>query len=358
MCRIDALVPWVLAPCTLLAACACAAGRADNEVPDATGPQVMGWVPAYGIEASLQALEALPATGRALTRIGLQFWNPGPDGRTLVFAPVDTTGRPVSRDDVERLLGWARAHRVQTFLTVYNNSQVINRWDWPMARRAFVDHRDEFIAAIVATVDAWHFEGVDVDFEGEGDFEADRPAYAAFVRALSAALKARGKRLTIDSFHSPCDNAPNMRWWADWRGQVDAIHTMGYADLYEGSTQSFRPEGKPVCENGAALFRYSWQLQYGLRAGYRRDQIVMGMPTWIDTWGSGGLGTSAADHLREVRALGAGVALWDLQLQSPGWARASTWEAVRAIRHPAPTGTELAGSHQARDRWTATRHAP
>jgi hypothetical protein len=359
-CRIDALASWLFVPCALLAACGCGAtttARGPAEVPDTPGPQVMGWVPAYGIEQSLQSLEALPGMGRALTRIGLQFWNPGPDGRTLVFAPVDASGRPVSPADVERLQRWARAHRVQTFLTVYNNSQVINRWDWPMARRAFVDHRDEFVAAIVAAVDTWHFEGVDVDFEGEGDFEADRASYAAFVAALSTALKARGKRLTVDSFHSPCDNAPNMRWWADWRGQVDAIHTMGYADLYEGSTQSFKPEGKPVCENGAALFRYSWQLQYGLQAGYRRDQIVMGMPTWVDAWGSGGLGTTAADHLREVRALGAGVALWDLQLQAPGWSRASTWEAVRAVRHPAAAAPELAGGRVARVPMMASQRA-
>jgi hypothetical protein len=357
ICRIDVPGAWVLAPCVLLAACACeAAGRPDADVPDASGPPVMGWVPAYGIEPSLQALEALPAMGHALTRIGLQFWNPAPDGRSLVLAPVDTTGRPVSAADIERLQRWARAHRVQTFLTVYNNSQVINRWDWPLARRAFADHRDEFVAAIVATAEAWHFEGVDVDLEGEGDFEADRAAFASFIRALSTALKAHGKRLTVDSFHSPCDNAPNMRWWADWRGQVDAIHTMGYADLYEGSTQTFTPEGKPVCENGAALFRYSWQLQYGLQAGYRREQIVMGMPTWVDTWGSGGFGPSAADHLREVRALGAGVALWDLQLQAPGWTRASTWEAVQGVRHPvAPTA--LAGGRAGHDHLMASQRS-
>jgi hypothetical protein len=295
--------------------------------------------------------------GRALTRIGLQFWNPGPDGRTVVLAPVDSTGRPVSPADIERLHRWARTHRVQTFLTVYNNSQVINRWDWPMARRAFVDHRDEFVAALVAAVEAWSLEGVDVDFEGEGDFEADRPAYAAFVRELSAALRAHGKHLTIDSFHSPCDNAPNMSWWADWRGQVDAIHTMGYADLYEGSTQSFTPEGKPVCEGGATLFRYSWQLQYGLQAGYRREQIVMGMPTWIDSWGSGGLGASAVDHLREVRALGVGVALWDLQLQAPGWERAATWEAVQAVRRPVAPSSEFAGARTSRDRMLASQRS-
>jgi hypothetical protein len=125
-----------------------------------------------------------------------------------------------------------------------------------------------------------------------------------------------------------------MRWWADWAGQVAAVHSMGYADLYEGSRETFQPEGKPVCENGATLFRYSWQLDYGVRAGYRRDQIVMGMPTWVDRWGSGGMGPTVVDHLREVRALGAGVGLWDLQLQAAGWTKPQTWEAVAALHHP------------------------
>ncbi len=122
-------------------------------------------------------------------------------------------------------------------------------------------------------------------------------------------------------------------------GDVATIHSMGYEDLYEGSKASFTPEGKPVCEGGAALFRYSWQIDFGLKAGYRRDQLVMGMPTWVDTWGSGGIGPGVVDHLREVRALGAGVGLWDMQLAAPGWARPATWEAVQALRRP---GTALA----------------
>ena len=322
------------------AACAVAFGACGALAQPANlgaGPQVMGWVPAYGIDAATKALETTPGIAQAMTRIGLQFWNPGPDGRTVVLAPVDAHGKPVNAADITRLVQWARAHGVQPLLTVYNNSQVIDRWDWPLARRAFVDHRDEFVAALVAAADAWRLDGVDLDFEGEGDFDADRAAYAAFVRALATALKAHGKLLTVDSFHSPCANAPNMRWWADWVGQVATIHSMGYADLYEGSQQTFTPEGKPVCENGAALFRYSWQLDYGMRAGYRRDQIVMGMPTWIDSWGSGGLGPSIADHLREVRALGAGIGLWDMQLQAPGWSRPATWDAVAALRRPGAT---------------------
>jgi len=344
-CLAPRVSPWLIAPGVLLAACAALAAKPVHDAPDA--PRVIGWVPAYGIEQSIKALSSTPAAGQALTRIGLQFWNPGPDGRTVVFAPVDSTGRPVRPEDVVRLRDWARAHRVQVFLTVYNNSQVINRWDWPLARRAFADHRDEFVAALVREVEAWQLDGVDVDLEGEGDFDADRAAYASFIRALSTALKAHGKRVTVDSFHSPCDNAPNMRWWADWLGAVDAIHTMGYADLYEGSQATFTPEGKPVCEGGAQLFRYSWQLRWGMQAGYRRDQIVMGMPTWIDSWGSGGYGPTAVDHLREVRALGASVALWDLQLQSPGWTKAATWDAVQAVRRPLVSGAPVAGSRSA-----------
>jgi len=308
---------------------------ANAQPGSAAGPQVMGWVPAYGIDASMKALAATPAIGQAMTRLGLQFWNPSNDGKGVVLAPVDATGKPVTAASVKLVAQWARAHNVQPLLTVYNNSQVVNRWDWQWARRAFAEHPDEFAAALVSAVDKWDLDGVDLDLEGEGDFTADRPAYAAFVHQLAAALKAKGKLLTVDSFHSPCDNAPNMRWWSDWVGDVATIHSMGYEDLYEGSNASFTPEGRPVCENGATLFRYSWQLDWGVKAGYRRDQIVMGMPTWVDSWGSGGIGPGVVDHLREVRALGGGVGLWDMQLSATGWNKPATWDAVQALRRPA-----------------------
>lgn len=299
----------------------------------APGPQVIGWVPPYALEASMRGLESNPAVGATLTRIGLQLWNPSADGKGLVFAPVDATGRQVTGADVIRFRDWARARGIEVLLTVYNNSQVIGKWDWALARGAFVGHRAAFIQALVAEMDKYGLDGIDLDLEGEGDFDADRAAYAAFVRDLSRVLRPRGKLLTIDSFHSPCTNAPNMSWWGDWKGQVDAIHSMGYTDLYEGSTELFTPANRPVCAGGAHLFKYSWQLQHGLKSGYRADQIVMGLPTWVDTWGTGGLGTDAASHLAEVRALGGGVGLWDLQLAAPGWIRPETWDAMRALRH-------------------------
>jgi hypothetical protein len=301
-------------------------------------PQVVGWVPPYAIEKAMHGLESTPGVGAGLTRLGLQFWNPSREGTGVVFAPIDETGKPVTGADVIRFRDWARARRIPVLLTVYNNSQVIGKWDWALASNAFALNRAAFTGALVAEMDKYGLDGIDLDLEGEGELTADRAAYALFVRELSKVLRARGKLLTIDSFHSPCANAPNMSWWADWKDQVDAIHSMGYADLYEGSTDAFTPPGGPACENGAPIFKYSWQLQYGLKAGYTAEQIVLGMPTWVDTWGRGGRGDGVVAHLREVQALGAGIALWDLQLEAPGWRSPATWEVVRELRDKPGTG--------------------
>lgn len=308
-------------------------------------PPVIGWVPPYAMEQAMQGLESSPGVAAGLTRLGLQFWNPSRDGKGVVFAPVDATGTPVTEADVRRFRDWARARRIPVLLTVYNNSQVLGKWDWVLARNAFVLNRAAFTRALVAEMERHGLDGIDLDLEGEGDLTADRKPYATFVRELSKVLRAKGKLLTIDSFHSPCMNAPNMSWWGDWKGQVDAIHSMGYADLYEGSTDTFTPPGRPVCEGGAPIFKYSWQLQHGLKAGYTAEQIVLGMPTWVDTWGRGGLGDGVAAHLREVQALGAGIALWDLQLEAPGWRAPQTWDAVKALREQPGTGWQQLEKH-------------
>ena len=306
--------------------------QADSRV------HVVGWIPAYGIEKSREALNADPAIAQGLTRIGLQFWNPSADGKSLVFAPVDESGKLVTENQVREIAAWAKERKIQVLLTVYNNSQVMKKWDWTLARRAFADHPKHFASVLIQEMKKYDLDGIDLDLEGEGHLDSDRKAYAAFVASLSRQLRQQGKFLTVDSFHSPCVNAPNMSWWPDWRGKVDAIHSMGYQDLYEGSVATFTPEGGQVCENGAAMFKYSWQLQYGLQAGYQKHQIVMGFPTWLDTWGDGdqvaqgGIGAGVLDHIQEAKKLGVGMALWDLQLAAPKWRQAETWKAIQALR--------------------------
>lgn len=324
MKKISAILAWPL----LLAPAAHAAGETNT-------PEVIGWVPPYALEASAFGVNANPKIGKALTHLGLQFWNPSADGTGVVLAPVDKSGKQVEPDSVARFRDWAQARGIKVLLTVYNNSQVIGKWDWDLARRAFQDQRHVFVDALVAEMDKYKLDGIDVDLEGDSDHENDRAAYADFIKELSGVLHAKHKLLTVDTFHSPCANAPNMSWWTDWAGKADAIHSMGYQDLYEESEDSFTPSGKPICENGAHVFKYSWQLQYGLKSGYRIDQIVLGMPTWIDKWGKQGKETDTVAHIKSVQQLGGGIALWDMQLGAPGWKTDATWDAIIALRqHP------------------------
>ena len=295
-------------------------------------PQVMAWVPAYGMATSMEAIESNSKLGEGLTRLGLQLWNPSPDGRSVVFAPTNKRGELVRSSDVVRFRNWAKARNIKVLLTVYNNSQVMEKWDWGLAKRAFTENHSDFSAALIREMNKYELDGIDLDLEGEGDLEKDRAAYSLFVEALSTQLKLQGKLLTIDSFHSPCDNAPNMSWWIDWLGKVDSIHSMGYQDLYEGNNETFTPLGRPVCEGGAPIFKYSWQLQYAMNFGYKPEQILMGMPTWLDRWGAGGMGSDLVSHLQELQVLGMGVALWDLQLAENKWRSPETWNAIRALR--------------------------
>lgn len=324
----------VVASCLTIQTALAEAARGQSKT------QVVGWIPAYGIEKSRQALNADPEIAKGLTRIGLQFWNPRPDGKGLVLAPIDESGAQVTPRQIHEIVQWAKARKIQVMLTVYNNSQVMKKWDWALARRGFAENSEIFSAALLKEMKKYGLDGIDLDLEGEGHLDADRQAYAAFVKNLSRQLQRQGKFLTIDSFHSPCVNAPNMSWWRDWLGYVDAIHSMGYQDLYEGSTATFTPEGGTVCENGAAMFKYSWQLNFGRQAGFQAHQIVMGFPTWLAAWGEGdqaaqgGIGTDVLDHVKEAKQLKVGIALWDLQLEAPKWRQAATWKAIQNLRQP------------------------
>lgn len=293
--------------------------------------QIVAWVPPYRLAESRKALTHAPGgvtADRWLSRLGLQFWIPDGEGKVRYA----DRGEPITDADVAVFRNWARKGGVEVLLTVYNHDG--KAWDWARAKRAFRDKRDAFIASLVAEMERHQLDGIDLDLEGEGHLEADRAAYADFVKALSKALRAKGKKLTVDTFHSPCFNAPNMAWWADWAGAVDGLHSMGYGDLAETSTATFTAEGdKEPCAGGAALFKFSWQQDFALKAGYRPGQLALGIPGWRYEWA----GAALPKHLEDAARVGVGVAIWDLPAtlgseKDPRWSSTEAWRALVAFR--------------------------
>lgn len=300
---------------------------------DLQAREVLAWVPPYNFSNTRAILQGnfgdySPSNG--LNRIALQFWIP-----TATGGVIKTPYHEIFDSDVAWYRNWGTSNDCEVLLCVFNNVGPTGDgiWDWELARSAFSSNRTVFVRNLVATMNAHNLDGIDIDLEGTNHLTAgDRPAFKLFLEELSAELLPRGKVLTVGSFHSPLYNAPNMSWWADWTNLVDNIHSLGYADLYEGSTQE-------LWSIDGYLFRYSWQQNYGVtNAGLAPEVVSMGLPGWTATWGSGGRGSNVLDHINECMydcPVPAGICIWDIQLDgtngTPDWHSSEVWEALTRL---------------------------
>lgn len=276
--------------------------------------EVVVWTPAYGVSDWQSALlgdwGGTNAPRHTYTRICAQFWLPQTNGSGAII-----TNELVGSSEVTWLRDYCSANGQKFLLTVYNYYDV-GGWRWDVARDAFGTNKEAFAASLVDLCTAVGADGIDVDLEGDGDLDSDREAFAAFVQTLGTNLHARGKLLTIDSF-AYIWNAPNISWWGDWLGYVDAINVMGYTETWQGAAESWR--------------RYSTIYQYGRDLGYTNREIVLGLAGYSDNWGSGGRGTTPWEHVAECRydtgaGRPAGVAIWDARLMTEGGVAATNWQ--------------------------------
>lgn len=263
--------------------------------------RVMIWVPPYAVAASQTALNT-PGVADAVTHLALQFWVPTTDG----LAALDAKEQEVTDKAVTDLRDWGHAHGIRVMLTVFNGE---DKWDWPLAKTGFDTNQDKFVASLMDQVSKYGLDGVDIDLEGPGDFEPDKPAYVAFIQKLGQALHAQQKQLTLDSFCYKW-NAPNQGWWPDLFPNVDAITSMGYQDTGLGA------------KDWAA---YSAQ---EAAAGTFAGKLQIGVPSHRDTW----QGNKAAEQLEWIRKDGhCGVGIWDAQLRATSWKTDSVWGVLERL---------------------------
>jgi hypothetical protein len=157
-------------------------------------------------------------------------------------------------------------------------------------------------------------DGIDIDLEGPGSFDADQEPFVAFMTELSKALHTRGKQLTVDSF---CYiwNAPNQSWWPALFPLVDALASMGYQDSGVNA-----PEWRAYAAQKKA-------------AGSSSAKLQIGMPSHRGQW----QGNTALEQIAWVgKDATVGIAIWDAQLSAPAWRTPQVWQALQQIRgaHP------------------------
>ena len=281
--------------------------------------EVMSWVPPYGIGNCKNSLNGTYGKYKAkdgLTHIGLQFWYPTNSGGVTFAGP--------GPDDVKWFTDWGKANGVKVLLTVFNAT---GGWNWPLAVSAFSNNRSAFAKALVAEMDKYGLDGIDLDLEGNKlPKDANRQEYKAFVTELSGLLKPKSRLLTICTFNNEnADNMPDETWFADWLGKVDYIHIMGYEEMYEKSPDKTQA--------------YSYQQNLGAKAGFARHQVSMGL-MGSQSWGGG----TALDHVNECITKPveiASVCVWDLQFPGAIWKTEGMWEALAKIKAAVPITTAL-----------------
>jgi hypothetical protein len=267
---------------------------------------VMTWVPPYAVaRCKMRIDESFGGIGMkdALTHLGLQFWKPTRDGG------LTRAGRTNEVNDavIVEWRNWGRTNGVRVMLCVYNHVQ---SWDWTLARAGFAQHPDEFIEALVAEVDRFELDGVDIDLEGNGSFDADKEVFVDFIRKLSARLHAKGRHLTVDTFSYQW-NAPNQTWWKDLLPHVDALTTMGY-------------EG--IGANAPEWRGYAFQKS---AAGEHASKLMIGLPSGRDEW----RGDGVLEHLQWLKDDGQlGVSFWDAQVRADAWRKVEVWKLLKEIR--------------------------
>ena len=268
---------------------------------------VMTWVPPYGVAKArarlAESFAGVPMTD-GLTHLALQFWAPAKDGGV---ERVKKYGE-LSDATVSEFRKLANDRGVRAMLCVYNG---VEKWDWALARAAFAEHREEFAAALVGEAKRLDLDGIDIDLEGNGELDGDKPVFVAFIATLSRRARAAGLELTVDSF-AYVWNAPNQSWWSDLLPHVDRLNSMGYE------------------ETGAGAKGWRAFAAQKAAAGEHAAKLLIGVPTEKAEWQGG----KALTHLRWLREHETGAALWDAQLDSPAWRSREVWSVLREIRAP------------------------
>jgi hypothetical protein len=297
------------------------------------GRNVMTWVPVYGITGAKNILNNATYSEwikNGVSHIGLQLWVPGDNGAVSFVTDYQFTYlAPSISQDVQDIVTWGNANNVKVMLCLYNVRT--SDFDWTYAQQVINDYPQETSDNIVAIVNTYNLDGVDIDFEGIGDYSADKAAYASFLNILGTALHEDGKELSADMFSTPCYNAPNTSWESSIAPYVDFMNVMGYNDTYENNNTYFSYCPQTPSEANSYPFRYSYIENFlTTTQAVSSSKLNYGIPSWVDTWGGKCVQANILD-IMNVSTSG-GIAIWDLKISSGFWSNAATWDLIKMFK--------------------------
>lgn len=219
------------------------------------------------------------------TQLDLAFVNPTPAGEVLsadglACSPAGN-GAMVSDAQLRRLV--AAAHESGTKVVASLGGAVIPPCGGDWAQLAAPDMRPKVVASLMAMVDRYQLDGIDVDLEGELMTAIDHAGnYTPLVSALAAELHARSKVLTAATGSYPGGMIPDASL-----SSFDLIGIMSYDQV--------GPTWGPAGGEHSTYAQAQADLALWIRKGVPARKLAIGMPFYGRGFGSYRQGWSLAE---------------------------------------------------------------
>ncbi|MBP5188389.1 MAG: hypothetical protein J6Z50_04585 [Fibrobacterales bacterium] len=270
----------------------------------------------------------------AITNLALQFWTPNPDNPgQVVFQPkyAGSSSSKVNDDNVKWFVNWGKTNKVPVILCIYNSmkqSSGSEMWDWDLVHKSISStYRTSFVNSILAQVDKFGLDGVDIDFEGNDSkydvdwLRADSTNFYAFSQQLADSLHKRGKIVNVAVFNDKW-NVPGILWWQKLLKIYDGVETMGY-------TSATAPISGSEAQH---KYQYDTLMTVARQGGADRGRkLMIGLPSDATSW----KGTTLDANLDWLLKNGkmsdtstVGLCIWDAALKSSAWKTKAVWEKV------------------------------
>lgn len=251
--------------------------------------------------------DANPHIEEGLTALALQYWNTASDGSIPYVSDEN------SSNDVTYWIDRVRPKGIDVYMTI---TCIYSGHAWnPYVIDALMKNRDTYVKNILDTVDHYDLDGVDIDLEATWRIGTSEGLneYPLLLKELRDSLDVRGKKLSMAIFAgddpSWYNNFPQVYDTKQWAAYLDYVNVMGYNETYESHTGNLK---------------YSYILNEFKEHGFADGSVNLGIPAWVETWGSPAKGPT--EHVKDINSLDGGVCIWDSKLANGS----STW-----------TGTEL-----------------
>ena len=247
-------------------------------------PVTVGYVPAF------KGLDRIVERGgfKHYTHLNLAFVNPDSSGAVerggaLACAPAGD-GAMISARSLQRLV--TKAHRARARVLISLGGGVIPACSGDWARLLAPPTRSSIVERLVALVDRYGFDGIDVDLEGELMTRIDRAGnYTPFVQELSAAMRSRSKLLTAAT--------------ATYEGGMIPDASLPFFDLVGiMSYDAIGPSWGTAGDEHSSFEQARAHLAFWIAKGVPREKLALGLPFY-----GYGFGAFRANYaLRDIAA--------------------------------------------------------